>query len=166
MKNITLLKAKVGILAVSCLSITALFACVDKDARNDLSPNLPTDQAQNGDFGDQGEERIRGLISRFLMMEYLLFLVRKDMGKNATGARTGEGREIYHVTNLNDAGPGSFRDAVSKPWRIIVFDVSGVIKLSSNPIVLKSNQTILGHTAPVMESFFIMDVFPLLEHIT
>lgn len=52
------------------------------------------------------------------------------------------------MTNLNDAGPGSFRDAVSKPWRIIVFDVSGVIKLSSNPIVLKSNQTILGHTAP------------------
>lgn len=81
MKNITLLKAKVGILAVSCLSITTLFACVDKDARSDLSPNLPTDQAQNGDFGDQGEVRIRGLISRFLMMEYLLFLVRKDMGK-------------------------------------------------------------------------------------
>ena len=53
MKNITLLKAKVGILAVSCLSITTLFACVDKDARSDLSPNLPTDQAQNGDFGDQ-----------------------------------------------------------------------------------------------------------------
>ena len=48
------------------------------------------------------------------------------------------------MTNLNDAGTGSFRDAVSKPWRIIVFDVSGVIKLSSNPIVLKSNQTILG----------------------
>ena len=29
----------------------------------------------------KGEVRIRGLISRFLMMEYLLFLVRKDMGK-------------------------------------------------------------------------------------
>ena len=54
MKNITLLKAKVGILAVSCLSITTLFACVDKDARSDLSPNLPTDQAPNGDFGEQG----------------------------------------------------------------------------------------------------------------
>ena len=50
----------------------------------------------------------QGLISRFLMMEYLLSLVRKDMGKNVTGARAGEGREIYHVTNLNDAGPGSF----------------------------------------------------------
>lgn len=60
-ENITLLKAKVGILAVSCLSITALFACVDKDARNDLSPNLPTDQAQNGDFGDQGGGSDQGL---------------------------------------------------------------------------------------------------------
>lgn len=81
MKNITLLKAKVGILAVSCLSITALFACVDKDARNDLSPNLPTDQAQNGDFGDQGGGSDQGLNFPVLMMEYLLFLVRKDMGK-------------------------------------------------------------------------------------
>ena len=78
MKNITLLKAKVGILAVSCLSITALFACVDKDARNDLSPNLPTDQAQNGDFGDQGGGSDQGL--NFQVFDDGV-LVRKDMGK-------------------------------------------------------------------------------------
>lgn len=148
MKNITLLKAKVGILAVSCLSITTLFACVDKDARSDLSPNLPTDQAQNGDFGDQGGGSDQGLNFPVFDDGVLAFPGAEGYGKNVTGARAGEGREIYHVTNLNDAGPGSFRDAVSKPWRIIVFDVSGVIKLSSNPIVLKSNQTILGHTAP------------------
>lgn len=148
MKNITLLKAKVGILAVSCLSITALFACVDKDARSDLNPNLPTDQAQNGDFGDQGGGSEQGLNFPVFDDGVLAFPGAEGYGKNVTGARAGEGREIYHVTNLNDAGPGSFRDAVSKPWRIIVFDVSGVIKLSSNPIVLKSNQTILGHTAP------------------
>ena len=148
MKNITLLKAKVGILAVSCLSITTLFACVDKDARSDLSPNLPTDQAQNGDFGDQGGGSDQGLNFPVFDDGVLAFPGAEGYGKNVTGARAGEGREIYHVTNLNDAGPGSFRDAVSKPWRIIVFDVSGVIKLISNPIVLKSNQTILGHTAP------------------
>ena len=148
MKNITLLKAKVGILAVSCLSITALFACVDKDARSDLSPNLPTDQAQNGDFGDQGGGSDQGLNFPVFDDGVLAFPGAEGYGKNATGARAGEGREIYHVTNLNDAGPGSFRDAVSKPWRIIVFDVSGVIRLSKDPIVLKSNQTILGHTAP------------------
>ena len=148
MKNITFLKAKVGIFAVSCLSIPALFACVDKDAKGDLSPNLPTDQAQGGDFGDQGGGSDQGLNFPVFDDGVLAFPGAEGYGKNATGARAGEGREIYHVTNLNDAGTGSFRDAVSKPWRIIVFDVSGVIKLSSNPIVLKSNQTILGHTAP------------------
>lgn len=65
-------------------------------------------------------------------------------GKYATGGRGGK---IYHVTNLNDSGAGSFRDAVSGSNRVVVFDVGGTITLKSD-IVVKSNITILGQTAP------------------
>jgi len=65
-------------------------------------------------------------------------------GASATGGRTGT---IYHVTNLNDTGTGSFRDAVSTGNRIVVFDVGGYVVLQS-PVSLSSNLTIAGQTAP------------------
>lgn len=65
-------------------------------------------------------------------------------GKYATGGRGGK---IYHVTNLNDSGAGSFRDAVSGSNRIVVFDVGGTIELKKD-VVVKGNVTIAGQTAP------------------
>lgn len=65
-------------------------------------------------------------------------------GSHATGGRNGK---VYHVTNLDDSGTGSFRDAVSASNRIIVFDVSGYISLAT-AISAKSNLTIAGQTAP------------------
>lgn len=74
----------------------------------------------------------------------LAFPGAEGFGRYAVGGRGGE---IYHVTNLNDSGAGSLRDAVSKPNRIVVFDVGGVIHLKSR-LVFKNNLTILGQTAP------------------
>lgn len=69
-------------------------------------------------------------------------------GMWTTGARGAEKPEVYHVTSLADSGEGSFRDAVSKGNRIVVFDVSGYIDLDSNVNVSHDNMTILGQTAP------------------
>jgi len=75
---------------------------------------------------------------------HLAFSGAVGFGAGATG---GSGGSTYHVTNLNDSGPGSFRDAVSASGRIIVFDVGGYVTLSS-AVSVKSNLTIEGNTAP------------------
>ena len=68
----------------------------------------------------------------------------EGFGQFATG---GAGGETIHVTTLDDSGAGSFRDAVSKPNRVVVFDVGGIVRLKSN-IAVSSNISILGQTAP------------------
>ena len=66
-------------------------------------------------------------------------------GRYVTGGRGGK---VIHVTNLNDKGTGSFRAAVTgNSKKIIVFDVAGVIPLTSD-LTIGANTTILGQTAP------------------
>ena len=76
--------------------------------------------------------------------QHLAFPGAEGFGKYTSGGRNGK---VYIVTNLDDDGPGSFRDAVSQPYRTIVFEVGGVINLKS-PVVVSSNITIAGQTAP------------------
>lgn len=73
-------------------------------------------------------------------------------GKYAVGGRFGS---VYRVTNLNRSGPGSLADAVSRPNRIVVFTVSGVIDLADPArgkggkiLVGQPHITIAGQTAP------------------
>ncbi len=68
-------------------------------------------------------------------------------GRFATGARGVASPQVYVVRNLNDSGPGSFRDAVSQPGRVVVFAVGGVINLQSN-VQVAPNVTVAGQTAP------------------
>lgn len=70
-------------------------------------------------------------------------------GMWTTGARDADSIEVYHVTKLGDDGStGTIRDAVSKPNRIIVFDVAGNIELLNTLTIKSDNLTILGQTAP------------------
>ncbi|MXV14478.1 pectate lyase [Pedobacter sp. HMF7056] len=69
----------------------------------------------------------------------------EGFGKYTTGGRGGR---VVRVTNLADAGPGSFREAVSlKVPRIVVFTVSGTIHLET-PLTIRGNITIAGQSAP------------------
>ncbi len=74
----------------------------------------------------------------------LAFPGAEGFGRFASG---GSGGETVHVTTLADSGPGSFRDAVSKPNRIVVFDVGGIIRLKSN-VAVSSHLTLDGTSAP------------------
>ena len=80
--------------------------------------------------------------------QVLAFPEAEGFGQYTTGARTNlAAATVYHVTNLNDAGPGSFRDAVSQSNRFVVFDVGGIASIQS-VVPVSSNITIAGQTAP------------------
>ncbi|KAF2709135.1 polysaccharide lyase family 1 protein [Pleomassaria siparia CBS 279.74] len=92
--------------------------------------------------------RYSALLSAALCLQttaaLLAFPGAEGFGRNAIGGRKGS---VYVVTNLDDSGTGSLRDAVSQTDRIIVFAIGGLIKITGRMVVSK-RITILGQTAP------------------
>lgn len=80
--------------------------------------------------------------------QQIAFPGAEGYGKYATGGRGGK---VAIVTNLQDDGVGSFRQALAaypnEPLTV-VFQVSGIIDLATPLVLKRSNVTVAGQTAP------------------
>ena len=77
----------------------------------------------------------------------LAFEGAEGYGRNALGGRGGK---VVYVTNLNDDGAGSLREACTADIgpRTIMFKVAGMIQLKSRLVCNHSQVTIAGQSAP------------------
>jgi hypothetical protein len=87
-------------------------------------------------------------LSKNTKAQQIAFPGAEGYGKYATGGRGGK---VAVVTNLQDDGAGSFRQALAaypnEPLTV-VFQVSGIIDLATPLVLKRSNVTVAGQTAP------------------
>jgi autotransporter-associated beta strand protein len=93
------------------------------------------------------------LVPRVSRAQFASFPGAVGFGGTASGAflvvggTAHSGGTVYHVTNLNDSGPGSFRSGVGGGGNIVVFDIGGSIQ-NLSPVSVANNVCIEGQTAP------------------
>ena len=143
---------KIGMLAVFSPIFLSLFsACADTEPidEDDIDPSInPPITFVEDDEDENSNEKEVECPDYGYNDNPLAFPGAEGYGRYVTGARGSGQREIYKVTNLNSSGSGSFKDAISKDNRIVVFAVAGILDMKKETYVLKSNQTILFQTAP------------------
>jgi pectate lyase len=92
--------------------------------------------------------RICGAVCTVAILFFPMTVVAYEgFGSDTSGAYECAEVTTFHVTSLEDSGPGTLRDAASSECRHIVFDVAGTIFLKDE-IKVKSFTTIDGATAP------------------
>jgi pectate lyase len=93
--------------------------------------------------------RVVALLSAVVVLSSVAACARTPSAGPGTVPPDGAGKPTYHVTNLDDSGPGSLRDALSQSNRNIVFDVAGSIHSPGDLAVAGGSFIIIdGTTAP------------------